>query len=163
MPRGRPPKPTHLKVLTGNPGKRPLNENEPKPKPIAPKCPSWLDSEAKKEWKRVAPELEKLGLLTVVDGATFAAYCQSWSLYHSAQRAVIAWQKKYKKLTMTYTNTLGAENEVPIPEIAIAEKALKQVKAFCTEFGLTPSARGRMRLPSGGEEDEFEDYLRRSK
>lgn len=27
---GRPPKPTYLKVLEGNPGRRPINENEPK-------------------------------------------------------------------------------------------------------------------------------------
>ncbi|MEQ8198694.1 MAG: phage terminase small subunit P27 family, partial [Clostridiaceae bacterium] len=29
--RGRKPKPTAIKVLEGNPGKRPLNKNEPKP------------------------------------------------------------------------------------------------------------------------------------
>ena len=47
--RGRKPKPTHLKVLAGNPGKRPLPKNEPKPKPIAPRCPQWLDPIARKE------------------------------------------------------------------------------------------------------------------
>lgn len=157
---GRPPKPTHLKVLAGNPGKRPLNKNEPKPKPIAPKCPSWLDKEAKREWKRVAPELERLGLLTVVDGATLAAYCQSWSMYVAAQQKINEYFKEHGKLTYSYINKAGAENEIPIPEIAIAEKALKQVKAFCTEFGLTPSSRGRMTLPERGEEDEFEAFLR---
>ena len=44
--RGRKPKPTALKVLEGNPGKRPLNENEPKPERKAPECPSWLEPEA---------------------------------------------------------------------------------------------------------------------
>ena len=47
--RGRKPKPTALKVLEGNPGKRPLNENEPKPENKAPRCPSWLEQEAKNE------------------------------------------------------------------------------------------------------------------
>jgi P27 family predicted phage terminase small subunit len=159
MPGGRPPKPTHLKVLAGNPGKRPLNLNEPKPKPIAPKCPSWLDAEAKREWKRVSPELERLGLLTLVDGASLAAYCQSWSLYVDAQRAVIQYRKENGKLTVSYTNKAGATNESPLPEIAIAEKALKQIKMFCTEFGLTPSSRGRMTLPEVGGEDEFETFL----
>lgn len=37
--RGKKPKPTNLKILEGNPGKRPLNLNEPKPIPIAPECP----------------------------------------------------------------------------------------------------------------------------
>ena len=61
--RGRKPKPTALKVLEGNPGGRPLNLNEPKPVKKAPRCPSWLEDEAKKEWKRMGKVLEQLGLL----------------------------------------------------------------------------------------------------
>ena len=71
--RGRKPKPTAVKELEGNPGKRPLNELEPKPKKKAPKCPGWLDAEAKTEWRRVAKQLEELGVLTEVDMAAFAA------------------------------------------------------------------------------------------
>ena len=69
--RGRPPKPTAVKELEGNPGKRPLNKNEPKPKQTAPKCPSWLEPDAKKEWRRLSKELESMGLLTEVDMAVF--------------------------------------------------------------------------------------------
>ena len=46
--RGRKPKPTALKVLEGNPGKRPLNDREPVPPRAALKCPAWLLPEAKK-------------------------------------------------------------------------------------------------------------------
>ena len=52
--RGRKPKPTALKVLEGNPGKRPLNDREPVPPKGTLKCPAWLLPEAKKEWKRLA-------------------------------------------------------------------------------------------------------------
>ena len=45
--RGRKPKPTAVKVLEGNPGKRSLNTNEPKPVKKAPRCPAWLEDEAK--------------------------------------------------------------------------------------------------------------------
>lgn len=45
---GRKPKPTALKILEGNPGKRKLNAKEPTPLKKAPKCPAWLDAEAKK-------------------------------------------------------------------------------------------------------------------
>ena len=62
---GRPPKPTYLKVLEGNPGKRPLNENEPKPKPSAPKCPAWLSPVCQRQLKndplwqsKTAPPME---------------------------------------------------------------------------------------------------------
>ena len=69
---GRKPKPTSLKVLEGNPGKRQLNPNEPKPDASIPKCPAWLSKEAKREWKRLVPFLEQAGLLTQVDRAAFA-------------------------------------------------------------------------------------------
>ena len=47
--RGRKPKPTAVKMLEGNPGKRSLNTGEPKPEKKAPRCPAWLEDEAKKE------------------------------------------------------------------------------------------------------------------
>lgn len=157
--RGRPPKPTQLKVLQGNPGKRPLNQNEPKPKPLAPKRPSWLTGEAKREWDRITPELERIGLLTIVDGASLANYCQWWAIYVQASKELKDHLAKYKKLTVTYVNTQGAENEVPHPSIAIAEKASKNIKAFCTEFGLTPASRSRMEVKPIEEADPMEGLL----
>ena len=52
MHAGRKPKPTAVKILEGNPGKRKLNEHEPQPQRKAPPCPKWLEPEAKKEWRR---------------------------------------------------------------------------------------------------------------
>ena len=83
--RGRKPKPTALKVLEGNPGKRQLNIVEPKPKKKAPKCPAWLDAEAKKEWRRLAKQLEDLGILTQIDMAAFAGYCEAYSRWKEAE------------------------------------------------------------------------------
>ena len=56
--RGRKPKPTAMKELEGNPGKHPLNTSEPKPNKKAPACPKWLEPEAKKEWRRLAKQME---------------------------------------------------------------------------------------------------------
>ncbi len=154
MPGGRPPKPTVIKILAGNPGKRPLNKAEPKPKPVAPKCPAWLSKEAKREWKRVAPELERLGLLTVVDGGALAAYCQAYARWREAEEAI----KREGLVVQTGTGYL-----MPHPAVKIAEKAQQLIKAFCTEFGLTPSSRSRMSLPEAkDEEDDFFAYQRRT-
>ena len=86
--RGRKPKPTAIKKLEGNPGKRGLNEKEPKPKKKAPKCPAWLDEEAKKEWKRMCKQLEDLGILTEIDMAAFAGYCQAYSRWKDAEEFI---------------------------------------------------------------------------
>src|SRR4051812_21402132 len=62
--RGRKPKPTHLKLLDGNPGKRPLNAGEPKPERRIPTCPAHLNPTAKAEWKRLARQMHVLGIVT---------------------------------------------------------------------------------------------------
>ena len=87
--RGRKPKPTAMKELEGNPGKHPLNTSEPKPNKKAPACPKWLEPEAKKEWRRLAKQMEAIGILTEVDMAAFAGYCQAMErgrgVHHSAR------------------------------------------------------------------------------
>lgn len=155
MAAGRKPKPTNLKILEGNPGKRPLPRNEPKPVPIAPERPAWLTGEGRKMWEKLAPELENLGLLTSIDGEAFAAACQCWKTYVDCQRYL-----KKNGLTYLYTNTLGATNEVERPQVKIGQKALDQFRGFCAEFGLTPSSRSRIEINiDEGEEDPMEALL----
>ncbi|MFD2704074.1 phage terminase small subunit P27 family [Salibacterium lacus] len=161
--RGRPPKPSNLKVLEGNPGKRPLPEDEPNPKPVSPKPPTWLNTDAKKMWKRLEPELESMGLLTVVDGEAFAAACQSYGVWLECEKF---FKKKNPETgqrygrTYEYTNKAGATNITERPEVKIGQKALADFRAFCSEFGLTPASRTRLSTKSGdSEEDPMEQLL----
>src|SRR5437764_15483626 len=79
--RGRRPKPTRLKMLTGNPGKRPLNGNEPRPAAAVPECPAELGTLARTEWNRLVGELAALRLLTNLDRAALAAYSGAYALW----------------------------------------------------------------------------------
>src|SRR5262245_28250904 len=133
--RGSAPKPTILKVLAGNPGKRPLNANEPKPTAGKPKCPAWLDAEAKRKWRELVPELDRIGLLTVVDGDALAVYCEAWSCFRRA----------CESLTVngdTFTTDNGYL--MPRPEVAIRNAARDTLKKFAALFGLDPSSRSRL-------------------
>lgn len=146
--RGPAPKPTALKVLDGNAGHRPINRNEPRPRPIAPRCPSWLLPEAKREWKRIAPILERLGLLTEIDGTALVGYCQSYARWRQCQEVL-------SKEGLTFKTESGYT--AARPEVAIGNRALIEVRAFCAQFGMTPSARARMQLyEAGGDYDEEE-------
>lgn len=89
---GRKPKPTAVKKLEGNPGKRKLNTKEPVPAKGMPACPDWLMPEAKKEWERLAKLMNQMGVLTEVDMAAFAAYCQSYARWKEAQEHI--WEKQ---------------------------------------------------------------------
>ena len=57
---GRKPKPTAVKKLEGNPGKRKLNTKEPNPGKRMPDCPAWLLPEAKTEWIRLSEKLNQM-------------------------------------------------------------------------------------------------------
>ena len=143
--RGPTPKPAHIKALEGNPGKRPLKCNNAKPRSLAPDCPDWLSAEAKAEWKRLAPELERLGLLTVLDRAAFSCYCQSFAHWVQAQRVL-------REQGTMYVTGSGRVRERP--EVAIAESSLKLMRAFAVEFGLTPNSRSRFSLPEPMKDDD---------
>src|ERR1043166_7625259 len=86
--RGRRPKPTRLKVLTGNPGKRPLNVAELTPEPAIPDCPPELGPVAHREWDRLVGELASLRLLTNLDRAALAAYCGAYALWAESMEAI---------------------------------------------------------------------------
>ena len=86
--RGRKPKPTRLKHLTGNPGKRPINENEPRPELTIPDCPVELSLLAQREWNWLVAELGPLRILTQLDRAALAAYCGAYALWAEATAAI---------------------------------------------------------------------------
>jgi P27 family predicted phage terminase small subunit len=150
--RGRKPKPVELKQLQGNPGKRALPKNQPRPKPGAPTRPGWLLPEAKREWTRVVAELKRLKMLTVVDRAALAGYCQAFARAVQAERALTEQGTTYE----TDTGQIKAR-----PEMMIAMREWIAVRMFCEQFGLTPSSRARLdiRDPSG-DGDPFEEWLR---
>jgi phage terminase small subunit len=86
---GPPPIPFPLKALRGNPGRQKLR---PAPEPLVPKtCPEpppFITGYAADEWWTVAPELHRLGLLTVADVASLGAYCYSYGQWRLAVEAL---------------------------------------------------------------------------
>ena len=140
MHAGRKPKPTNIKILEGNPGKRKLNEHEPQPQRKAPPCPKWLEPEAKKEWRRLAKTLEAMGVLTDADMAAFAGYCQAYA----------RWKEAEERITdrgLVIRTPSGYPQQVPY--ISIAQQYLKLMQQFAEQFGLTPAARSRIIAGSG--------------
>jgi len=150
MPVGRKPKPTHLKLPEGEKNKDRINRNEPKPTPIAPKCPKHLGKEAKKQWKLLAPELERIGLLTKIDGATFAAACQAYDRWVQAEK----WIQK----TGFFNKTPNGSVQIS-PALSIANRAMDQLRKFCSELGMTPTSRARISIKPESDEDEWAGIL----
>ena len=154
--RGRPRKPTKLRLLQGNPGKRPINQNEPKPKPRTkdPSPPDTLSAVGRKEWRRTARELLAVGLLTDLDMAAFQGYCHIYERWADAEANL----RQYGAVIRTKkTQTL-----VHSPYWSVANKAWDQMRAFWSDFGMTPVARTRIDLTTV-EEDDFTEWMFRGK
>ena len=151
--RGRKPKPTAMKQLEGNPGGRKLNAREPKANSGLPVCPSWLLPEAKNEWKRLAKKLHAMGILTVSDRMTFAAYCQSYARWKEAQEHL----EQEGSVCLTKNGF-----EQPSAWVGIANTSQKLMMQAAAEFGLTPSVRSRLVAGSDihDENDDMEKLLR---
>ncbi len=150
--RGRKPKPTALKVLEGNPGKRPLNDREPVPPKAKLKGPAWLLPEAKKEWKRLAPALEAMGVLTMADLTAFEGYCQAYARWKEAE----AFITQHGSIFQTPSGYVQQ-----VPQVSIAQQNLKIMQSFCSEFGLTPATRARIIAGAGSEDGASEDPMER--
>lgn len=129
---GRRPTPQALKDLAGNPGKRKSRETV-RPKGLAT-CPSWLAPIAKTEWRRLASELEMLGLLGSTDQAALAGYCTAYANLVKAQKVINA-------KGFTYTHN-GLEKKRP--EVQIAQDAMRETRKYAQEFGMTPSSRSKV-------------------
>lgn len=149
--RGPKPIPTSLKVLQGTARPEDLRRNEPKPKPVAPdKPPTWLPREAKKKWKELAPELERIGLLTAVDGPAFAMLLLHWALAVDAAKTL-------KKEGITTVDERGLPRKHPL--LQVLRDNSQAFKQYAAEFGLTPSARARLDMAKDEEIDDFTEFL----
>ena len=141
--RGPAPKPTALKILEGNPGKRKIrNTGEPMPPQLdtAPSPPRRLLPEAKQEWKRLAPMLTALGLLTTADTAAFAELCQNYAYYLAADAKILSdgpdGMTKFQVAPSGYTQAH--------PLLTIRRQYYELWHKGLSDFGLTPAARARL-------------------
>lgn len=148
---GRRPEPTALKVLRGNPGKRPLNLREPRPEVTVPPCPAHLTGEARREWRRASRLLAQMGLLSRMDKAALALYCQAWGRWVDAEDYL----KKYGVMVKSPSGF-----PMQSPYLAVANKSMEQVRALLTEFGMTPSSRTRLSVEPQEQEPDPLELLR---
>ena len=159
--RGPAAKPTNLKIIQGNPGKRQLNHDvklDTSKEVLTP--PAHLDRKAKAEWKRLAPVVLKAGLLTEGDIAAFGAYCAAFSHWYHAEKDL---QAKISENggSMTFETDKGYQQQ--IPEVSIATNARLNMIKIAREFGLTPSSRANISAVDKNEESSIMEFIKGGK
>lgn len=126
---GRPPKPTALKLLQGNPGKRRISKREPRPK-LGAEAPTWLSPQAKVFWNHLAPQLVALRVLTEIDAQALAVLC-----------------------------TLLGEFQLQVRRRQVTARMAAEIRAYLGRFGMTPSDRVKVQMVPEGEQDPFDMFL----
>lgn len=150
--KGRKPKPTNLKILAGNPGKRSLNDAEPQfrvPGRLL-NAPDYLDYQAADIWRDLGKKLLDAGLFTEGDSLALAMLCQQ----------AARWQDAEKKLQMTglvFEDDKG--NLRTNPYSYISNNAWDRLKSMLGEFGLTPAERARLKVSTVEKEESLADQL----
>jgi P27 family predicted phage terminase small subunit len=152
MVRGPKPTSTVVKLITGNPGRRPINAREAKPRVLIPDPPVLLKGDALREWRRITRLLAEVGLITKLDRGVIAAYCQAWSRWIQCER-----------MLETTGLLIKAPNGYPMysPYLSASNKALDQVRQLSEQIGLSGSSRSRIKATEPpGSADLGEAFLR---
>ena len=133
--RGRKPTPTALKIIAGNPGKRPINAYEPQPRSDLAAAPEWMTEHQKDIWREVVA-LSPPGLLKDVDASVFAIWVVAFDLYQEAG----------EKLARTGMLIKAPNTGVPMqsPYLAIVNKQAQIMLKAAAEMGFTPASRSRV-------------------
>lgn len=137
MTRGIKPAPTNLKLLRGaRPGR--INSDEPQPNEGVPVCPS-RNPAVRAVWDYTIVQLLAMRTVTMADRDPLHGYCQSVVLFEQASALMEA-----EGIVKNTNNGMG--RTLPHPAQKIQREAANQLRAFAQEFGLTPSARTRIRV-----------------
>ena len=157
-------KSTKLKVLHGNPGGRPINENEPDPEYCIPAMPEWLKEfpVAIKEWDREADILFRMGIMSEAECSLLAtrAYLAS-----QIQEMALDIEKEGR---VAYTQKVdGLGNE--IMEAKANPKCI-QIKNIITEYrqhgsllGLDAPSRTKIKTERQVKADPAAEFLKKLK
>lgn len=151
--RGPAPKPAAIHLLNGNPGHRSQAApgSVPAPATAIPDAPEWLLGEARAEWERITPELKKLGLVSHLDVAHLAGYCQAYALMARAGAEIKRLQAEGENDPVMPDRLRGLVDRTPSGYKQISalmqvyNRACESMKQHAAEFGLSPSARMRVK------------------
>lgn len=150
--RGPAPKPTAVKKIAGNPGKRKINKKEPKPAERNITAPDWMSPHAQQEWIRIYAELRACGLVSVADRGALTAYCVAWGRWVMAEEEI----EKCKNDPARGFVVMGSKGGLIMnPLIRVADKAQENMLRAAKEFGMTPSSRTGLSIERNEDENEW--------
>ncbi|SDF69521.1 phage terminase, small subunit, putative, P27 family [Onishia taeanensis] len=141
---GRKALPANVHALRGNPSKKASHEltgghgDQPQVAAEIPPCPAFLTKDAKGEWKRIAKDLQTLGLISKLDRGELAVYCQAWADWKVAREKIAALEDS------GFVETTPSGYKQMSAWMQLANRAEERMRKAGNSFGLNPSARASL-------------------
>jgi P27 family predicted phage terminase small subunit len=155
MTRGRPRKPTALKIVDGTFRKDRANANEPRPDRKRLPSPPHLDAGARKIWRGYAKLLDDMGVLTVADRTALECLVMAHVDLTAARQALAA----RDGLTYECYTKTGVTIRL-YPEVRLVNDATKRLHSWLSAFGITPADRNKVETRIEKNEDPAAKFLR---
>lgn len=171
---GRKALPANVHAIRGNPSKLPADELQSRVRvPVdLPPCPQHLGTAARSEWRRISPHLVSAGLVTHLDRAALAAYCQAWgewSMLEAHLKALmdevvdVGGKRRARGINALVDQTPSGYRQVSALA-QVRDRALDRMLRAAKEFGLTPASRiastaGQQLALPGVPDDPMEAFL----
>lgn len=155
-------KDVEVKKVQGNAGHRNLNKRAPKGAPGIPVMPKGLSRVAQQEWKDIVPLLVRMGVqLCEADGKALAAYCSCYAQWMLAEAEIARDGITFQSYHEAEDGELIAMDRKVHPAVRVRSDALRQMKSFLIEFGLTPASRCKLETKPAGDAptDSLEEFL----
>jgi len=113
-----------------------------------PAAPSWMNDDAKREWRRIMPGLVQRRILTKEDMGQIENLCLQMAQVRQMQRTIDSLDDPF----------VYAESGAPRPHPAYRAQrdAMTTARQIAAEFGLTPVSRSRPSMaPEGSSADDW--------
>lgn len=163
---GPPKTPTHLALVKGNPSKRALNKNEPKPPSGVPPIPKHFDKQGKYWFKRIADELDAIGVITQLDARALELLVEAYTEYRHHCDTLDREGYTFAVFSEEEPDE-GKEREIrmikPHPAAVMKADAWKRIRAMLGEFGMTPASRTKVGTKGSAEVDPLDEFLKKRK
>lgn len=151
-----PKKPNELKILAGTYRPSRDNTDAPTPKAETPAPPAWLDESGAASWAELIEQLEPTKVLTRADRTALGLVADTLAEYTAARESV-------RENGATYAKRSRGRSALrrPVPEVAIATNARRDLFKMLESFGLSPASRHRVTMDPKQKQKEADDEWER--
>ena len=155
--RGTLPTPTRIRMLNGNPSRRPLPTNEPQFAPGVPDRPKGMSTEARKLWDGLVAEMANAGVLRRVDGGALAMLCEDLAMLDTLRRGLAAQARDIARKAKQKNQQISGNALTALSRTTEGRRTLSTIRELSAqviiqrrEFGLTPSSSTRVQASGAG-------------